>query len=547
MLGVLVVQACAGDGFQTSNTGSGGSTGNGATASGSGGSTGGGSATTSAGGGSGGQPDGPCAGPFECQGATLVRCVEAERTAVSECGTAALCDAEAGACLAPPCATGERRCVESTLVECNEEQSGFAELAICVTPQLCDASAGMCRAPACNVGDYRCTGASLEACTLGRTGFEAVLDCDSASDCDANTGECRASCTPDAYQCNGATLLRCNADGTALAVQQLCFSETLCDEAAGECQEPECEANEYSCDGATLQICRDDRTGFENEETCATPALCSAATGSCAEPFCDDDQVRCQDNVLERCNDARTGFEVAQTCETTQACEASPPGCSDLRELAAELHGFTTLVPCSMPYAARDCRTASQQACADLANADPVLNGARPTDETLRFGGEPGTIYNVRVRVQGQVEGKQYAGGTDQSSAAGLPADGFYVGGAPDNSIEPPFNTYAMRVSSPSKDYFFNSIATGNDTRIRSSTFDIDYEAVIRVEGGATLRMIASDPNCLSTKNCADPVAADCNPHSFGGLSPEIADAIGSQPYDAQFVGFVVQSVTIEP
>ncbi|HEX9621919.1 MAG TPA: hypothetical protein VF989_17355 [Polyangiaceae bacterium] len=523
---LLVFQACAGEDFvATENT---------ATDAGDGGGDGGGIS------------DGPCNADFECNETTLFRCVETARTVVSECATAALCDAVTGTCTAPACAEGEHRCVGAMLVRCNDDRNGFDEIASCVTAALCDASAGACIAPACDVGDYRCTGADLEACTLARTGFDIALECASAADCDANAGACRATCTPNAYQCSNATLLRCNADGTALGVAELCFSAELCDEAAGECLEPVCDANEYDCEAETLRVCNDERTDFEDEETCASPALCSAMTGSCLEPDCEPDQYRCQENVLERCKEDLAGFETAETCEVTEACEESPPGCSDLRDLAGDLHGFTILVPCVGNSDARSCTTA-QAACSNLADPDPVLNGAKPTDRMLSFGGERGIVYNVRLRVQGQVESKLYSGGTDQSSTSALPADGFYVGGAPNNSTGAPYNVYAMRVSSPRQDYFFNSIATGDDSRIRSSTFDVDYEAVVRIEGGASLRLLASDPNCIATRNCADPDEANvCNAHEFSNLSSDILDDIVSQPYPAQFVGFLVESVTIE-
>jgi hypothetical protein len=178
-------------------------------------------------------------------------------------------------------------------------------------------------------------------------------------------------------------------------------------------------------------------------------------------------------------------------------------------------------------------------------DGDRVLSGARATDETLTFGGTRGVVYDVTVRVQGQVEARAYSGGADQSNGAGLPADGFYTGGIP--AGDPAFNIYAMRVSAPQKDFFFNSIATATDDRVRRSTFDIDFVATIPIQGGASLRMVTTDPNCLTIKNCADPETNVFTPHSFANLSSEIADDIGPQPYNAQFLGFIVQRVEHAP
>lgn len=103
------------------------------------------------------------------------------------------------------------------------------------------------------------------------------------------------------------------------------------------------------------------------------------------------------------------------------------------------------------------------------------------------------------------------------------------------------------RPEAPQEDVFFNSIATATDDRVRRSTFDIDYVATIPIEGGASLRMVATDPSCLMIKNCADPETSVCTPHSFANLSSQIADDVGTQPYNGQFLGLRVQQVTRAP
>jgi hypothetical protein len=249
--------------------------------------------------------------------------------------------------------------------------------------------------------------------------------------------------------------------------------------------------------------------------------------------------------VLRRCRTDRTGFETVDPCTASEECQTEPPACVALRDFADALHGFTILMPCVMDHAEPHTCYSKTGTCPT--NADPVLNGALGTNQVLTFGGTAGVMYDVTVRVQGQVEAKVYTDGNDQANTSPLPADGFYEGGGPHLSVAAEYNTYAMRVSSPAQDYFFNSIGIDGDNRVRRSTFDIDFTATIPIEGGATLRMIAADPNCLATKNCADPETSVCTPHNFSNLSAEIAGDIGSQPYNGQFVGFLVQSVTRAP
>ena len=61
------------------------------------------------------------------------------------------------------------------------------------------------------------------------------------------------------------------------------------------------------------------------------------------------------------------------------------------------------------------------------------------------------------------------------------------------------------------------------------------------------MRMLVADPNCLTIKNCSDPETNTCTPHNFADLDGLIADDIGAQPYNGQFLGFLVQSVTHAP
>jgi hypothetical protein len=131
------------------------------------------------------------------------------------------------------------------------------------------------------------------------------------------------------------------------------------------------------------------------------------------------------------------------------------------------------------------------------------------------------------------------------SSGSQNPADGFYIGGRPNNSANA-YNIYLLRTSSPARDYFLNSVGTSSDNRVRHSVFIMDYTATIEVEGGSTVRLVSADPNCSAIKNCAEPdVASVCNAVTYPNLDAAIASDIGSQPYNGQFIGFKVMGVAL--
>lgn len=248
--------------------------------------------------------------------------------------------------------------------------------------------------------------------------------------------------------------------------------------------------------------------------------------------------------------DGGTAGEVAGTGGTageTAGTAGTAGAAGNLNDIAADLHGHTILMPCGQDTEVRVCRPIQvNQGCA--AGNDPALAGGRSHDETITIGGTPGTFYNITLRIHGMVEAKTYRnGGMDRNNSGNLPADGLYTGGQPDNQANG-YNIYLIRTSSPQQDYFLNSIAAGNDTRIRHSVFEIDFTFDIRVEGGSTVRLVSADPNCSAIKNCAEPdVGGVCNAVTINGLDPLIASAIKSQPYNGQFVGVLVEGVTVAP
>ena len=211
---------------------------------------------------------------------------------------------------------------------------------------------------------------------------------------------------------------------------------------------------------------------------------------------------------------------------------------SGLNDVASVLDGFVMKQPCLSQSGPRACRTHPAGACP--VSEDPTFAGSNPTRETLSFGGQTGTLYDVTLRVQGIVESKTYRGGRDASELA---TNGFHTAGTVDNARNQ-HSAYGLRVTAPTGFYFFNSLGSGD---IRHSVFAVDYEATITIQGATPLEVWVSDPNCQALRNCGDPdVPTECAPVDIPDLDPKIRQTLGSNPadYDGQFLGFAVKSVT---
>jgi len=210
------------------------------------------------------------------------------------------------------------------------------------------------------------------------------------------------------------------------------------------------------------------------------------------------------------------------------------------------------VMPCMRDTDNLVCQTFSGT-CPDTGLTDAALRGAKTTDKTVILGGDPAAMYTIVLHVQGEVESKNYQGGTDQATTL---ADGWRVGGTP--ATNNAYAVYMLRVTAPgattSTDYFLNSLdppGVENHT-----TYGIDYmtaasgATALTVRGGSTVRLVAADSNCAMTKNCGP------NGSSDSCLGPIILPnveqtAVTSNPsfnfstaYNGQWIVLTVKSVT---
>jgi hypothetical protein len=217
----------------------------------------------------------------------------------------------------------------------------------------------------------------------------------------------------------------------------------------------------------------------------------------------------------------------------------------DLRTVAEPLDGFVIKAPCGAAVAERLCETSSDRPF-PRAN-DPAATGAKLVDSTVTLGGEPTVLYDIELSVEGVVEAKSYTGGEDQSQAAELPADGFYVGGRP--RVGSAASVYLLRTSDPPAVYCLNAVATADDSRLRRSVFPVKYSAKVRARGGSTVRLVIADPNAHAVRNCADPDESGCAPVALDFMTARLRSAaeLGAESFDGQLLGFLVTNVTRAP
>ena len=219
--------------------------------------------------------------------------------------------------------------------------------------------------------------------------------------------------------------------------------------------------------------------------------------------------------------------------------------------VADALNGQMLLAPCLRDTEASVCATV-MAACPNQSTPDLPLRGVLLTDRTLTLGGTPGTSYTITLHVQGEVEAKQYTGAIDQSGTGLSPvADGFAINGTPTTSNA--YGVYMLRVTNPgatsNSDYFLNSLIPPGVSN--HTTYGVDYMATISAQGGATVRLVASDANCSMIKNCG-PTPSDGStcaaPIVLTNVDP-VAQALNpsfnfNTAYNGQWLSIVATNVT---
>lgn len=246
------------------------------------------------------------AGVRVCAGAVMHECSD-DALSVSQqtCASERHCQLglASGACAT--CIPGENyRCEDTQLMVCDADGSGFELAETCATAALCNAEAGACTSDACVAGGFTCTQDMLRRCNADRTAFEDVMQC-APGMCDATAGECDL-CTPAARSCVAGAPVTCNAQGQAYdddsctAPRSLCTGLGACVECVSnaDCSATPATCHRIDCNVATGSCQPRLVPGMDCQRTDGQPGVCTDQ-GACVACV---DSADCSNSSAPRCD-----------------------------------------------------------------------------------------------------------------------------------------------------------------------------------------------------------------------------------------------------
>jgi hypothetical protein len=229
-------------------------------------------------------------------------------------------------------------------------------------------------------------------------------------------------------------------------------------------------------------------------------------------------------------------------------------GAVDLSTVAASFDGQLLQFPCGASHSGYDCDNVG------------CTNGAVTHSMVYPIKGTTGAIYSVTFNVRGIVEAYAYVGGTRAAGTASVSQratnGGLFCSGGnqePSGSGND-YNTYELDVSpavaGEANVYYLNSVISSENPHTSSATqhltFDINYNATIKVTGGGTLTFKTYDSNCKEVQNCGPTQGNQCQAPrtvSLAGVTPAAPTSF-TQPFQmptgayGQWVYFDVTGVT---
>lgn len=138
-----------------------------------------------------------------------------------------------------------------------------------------------------------------------------------------------------------------------------------------------------------------------------------------------------------------------------------------------------------------------------------------PPDQVYQFGAVAGNLYQVRLRVRGVVETRNYSGGEVFGDSGRCIKNA--TGGAP-----PTYNIYALEVSDPPATYYLNH-GPGGENFLTV----LNYIVTIPVDGSATIKLTARVLDAAQIANNNNAVAPNDD--------PDLPIVVG-QPFQGQFL-----------
>ena len=200
-------------------------------------------------------------------------------------------------------------------------------------------------------------------------------------------------------------------------------------------------------------------------------------------------------------------------------------GAGDLIAVAASFDGQLLQFPCGASHSGYDCDNVG------------CTGGTVTHTMTYPIKGTTGAIYSVTFNVRGVVEAYAYVGGTRAAGTASVSQRAtngglFCSGGTQEPSGSGnDYNTYELDVSpavaGEANVYYLNSVISSENPHTSSATqhltFDINYNATIKVTGGGTLTFKTYDSNCKEVQNCGPTQGNQCQAPrtvSLAGVTP---------------------------
>lgn len=157
------------------------------------------------------------------------------------------------------------------------------------------------------------------------------------------------------------------------------------------------------------------------------------------------------------------------------------------KENVMALDNFRWELPCGMMEGTEICFSAS-------ANPPNPQFPNIVVDKKILLGGASTDLYEVELKFRGVVEPMKYKDGMRVG-------DRFLIGGSPDN---PTYNIYSIEVSNPKQIYYLNwAQDVGHDT------FAVNYTAKIKMNGGATVRLVGDGQNDKMIANFKNAMAPE--------------------------------------
>ncbi len=209
------------------------------------------------------------------------------------------------------------------------------------------------------------------------------------------------------------------------------------------------------------------------------------------------------------CGAAPKADAAAPLAPASAAATPVAPAATAAGDPGASLRGLRLELPCKGEKFEKGEECHWDQSLAQT--ADPAWK--LKLERAVAFGGKPGTLYDVTLRVRGVVEPKNFSDGD-------VKAEHFQSAGTP---VTDHYNFYDIEVSEPHAVFTVNR----NVEKVGHFVFALDYQVTIPIRGGAQVKLGAYDSNDIAIAN-----------HKSLSL-PEVAPT----PFDGQFFQIDVVSV----